>query len=86
MYFCIFRHTIVKVDAFFEQTAQSMTPRIFRRYFRMYSQTLGNLIRFFGNDPNLQPLRANTSITVGKKIAMTCAYLGSTTPYFSTFL
>lgn len=72
------RQVIVKVNDFFENTAVQMTPRLFRRYFRMNRNTLHNLTNYMSQVPLVQPLRLNTrSISLAKKMAMTCCYLGS---------
>ena len=75
-----FRQNIIKVDYFFEQTVPNMTPRMFRRYFRMYSDTMENLINYLWPLQPLQQPHQYQRIPVEKKIAMTCAYLGSTCP------
>ena len=56
-----------------------MSPRMFRRYYRMFSDTLLNLHNYLINVPQLRQ-EGNIRIPLDKKIAMTCCYLGSAAP------
>ena len=73
------RQKIVKIPRFYETIAPLMPPRIFRRYFRMYEETLNSLTNYLSTSPILYQPRY-VRITLAKKIAMTTAYLGSSSP------
>ena len=75
-----FREPVVKVKNFYEETVPDMQPRIFRRYFRMFPQTFTSVCDFLRNVPILDQELQYTRIPTDKKIAMTCAYLGSKLP------
>ena len=74
------RQKIVKIPSFYERIAPLMPPRIFRRYFRMYEETLNSLTNYLSTSPILYQQPRYVRITLAKKIAMTTAYLGSSIP------
>ena len=71
------RNDLLKVTNFYENVVPFMIPRIFRRYFRMYQETLQHLTAFL--QPQLQQ-NMYARISVDKKVAMTCCYLGTNLP------
>ena len=73
------REEIIKIPRFYERIAPMMPPRIFRRYFRMYEETLGSLTNYLSNNPILYQPPRYVRIPLAKKVAMTTAYLGSST-------
>ena len=73
------RNNIIKVDGWFEETVPEMIPREFRRFFRMYDQTLNAVVQLVHESDHLTKYRA-TTIPVHKKVAMCCTYLGTITP------
>ena len=54
-----------------------MAPRHFRRYFRMYTDTLNSIISYLTMREPCTTLLHKGRICRHKKVAMTCAYLGS---------
>ena len=77
---CRRRKKIVKVSQFFELTVPNMTPRMYRCYFRMYPHTLFVITEHIAQSQFLQQIDRYIRIPVGKKLAMTCAYIGSSYP------
>lgn len=69
----------MKVDNFYEETTPMMTPRYFRRFYRMYSETMENLIDYLRDNPGLQKQSAK-SLSLEKRIHMCTCYLGAKTP------
>ena len=57
-----------------------MPPRIFRRYFRMYEETLRSITNYISTSPILYQPPRYVRIPLPKKVAMTTAYLGSSLP------
>ena len=54
-----------------------MMPKLFRRFFRMYDDTLKSIMSYLAvNEPHAT-LLAKGKVPKAKKVAMTCAYLGS---------
>ena len=74
---CRFRKTVVKIRDFYEFTVPRMAQRYYRRYFRMYPDTVHNLIEYLMPNERIQRLLNNRRIPMEKKIHMTLAYLGS---------
>ena len=72
-------HKIQKVNNFYEITAQQMLPKYFRRYFRMYKETLDQITTYIRRTERMQDLESTSRISIDKQVAMTCAYLGSKT-------
>ena len=71
------RQPVIKVNNFFEITAQGMSTRMFRRYFRMNQGSLENLTDYIRLHPLLYQHPSYERICVEKKLAMTTCYLGS---------
>ena len=76
-HFRAIRNHIAKVRNFYEETVPQMTPRYFRRYFRMYKEGLQSLINYLAPSRTLTLLRDNARVPLEKQIAMTTAYLGT---------
>ena len=53
-----------------------MAPRHFRRYFRMYTDTLNSIISYLALREPFTTLLEEGRICRHKKVTMTCAYLG----------
>ena len=54
-----------------------MMPKLFRRFFRMYDETLKSIMCYLAvNEPHATLLNKGKFLRE-KKVAMTCAYLGS---------
>ena len=72
------KQEILKVPNFYENVVPNMPPGLFRRYFRMYKETLSTLTEYL----HLVMITGNNhvAICIPKKIAMACAYLGSQYP------
>ena len=71
------RNTIIKIPKFYEAIVPQMIPRNFRRYFRMFENTLENIIAYLVAEEPYASLLDKGRVTKEKKVAMTCAYLGS---------
>ena len=54
-----------------------MAPRHFRRYFRMYDDTLNSIISYLALREPFTSLLDKGRVCRHKKVAMTCSYLGS---------
>ena len=74
---CRQRHKVVKVENFFEVIVPSMMPKLFRRYFRMYEETMKSVISYLSHDEPHATLLDKGRVSRHKKVAMTCAFLGS---------
>ena len=77
IYICSNRRSIPKVENFFEVIVPRMAPKHFRRYFRMYEDTLESIISYLALEEPFTSLLNRGRISRHKKVAMTCAYLGS---------
>ena len=77
IYICSNRRSIPKVENFFEVIVPRMAPKHFRRYFRMYEDTLESIISYLALEEPFTSLLDRGQISRHKKVAMTCAYLGS---------
>ena len=53
-----------------------MAPRHFRRYFRMYTDTVNNIISYLALREPFTTLLDKGGVCRQKKVAMTCVYLG----------
>ena len=75
----IFReqNEIPKIEKFYEVIVPKMAPRHFRRYFRMYTDTLNSIISDLALREPFTTLLDKGRVCRHKKVAMTCAYLGS---------
>ena len=71
------RNKIPKIDKFYEVIVPKMAPRHFRRYFRMYTDTLNSIISYLALQEPFTTLLDKGRVCRHKKVAMTCAYLGS---------
>ena len=71
------RNVIPKIENFFEVIVPRMVPRHFRRYFRMYDDTLDSIISYLSSREPFTSMLDKGRICRTKKVAMTCAYLGS---------
>ena len=71
------RNKIPKIEKFYEVIVPKMAPRHFRRYFRMYTDTLNSIISYLALREPFTTLLDKGRICRHKKVAMTCAYLGS---------
>ena len=54
-----------------------MTPRFFRRHFRMYKEGLKSVTNYLSHLPIIKEYQETTRVSLGKQVAMTMAYLGS---------
>ena len=83
------RNKIPKIQKFYEVIVPKMAPKHFRRYFRMYTDTLNSIISYLALREPFTTLLDKGRICRHKKVAMTCAYLGSKQTimqYILTFL
>ena len=71
------RNKIPKIQKFYEVIVPKMAPRHFRRYFRMYTDTLNSIISYLALREPFTTLLDKGRVCRHKKVAMTCAYLGS---------
>ena len=71
------RNKIPKIEKFYEVIVPKMAPRHFRRYFRMYTDTLNSIISYLALQEPFTTLLDKGRVCRHKKVAMTCAYLGS---------
>ena len=71
------RNRIPKIEKFYEVIVPKMAPRHFRRYFRMYTDTLNSIISYLALREPFTTLLDKGRVCRHKKVAMTCAYLGS---------
>ena len=71
------RNKIPKIEKFYEVIVPKMAPRHFRRYFRMYTDTLNSIISYLALREPFTTLLDKARVCRHKKVAMTCAYLGS---------
>lgn len=69
------REPVPKVFRFYETLVPRMTGRQYNRIFRMHRSTMTALIEFLTTNADLSP-RAR-GVAVDKRVAVTCAYLGS---------
>ena len=59
-------------DNFYEVVVPEMMPKLFRRFFRMYDETLKSIICYLGvNEPHATLLDKG-KVPKEKKVAMTC--------------
>ena len=66
----------MKILNFFENVVPFLPPRIYRRYFRMYEETMDHLTQYLTDQIEANDILPRVSVR--KKVAMTCCYLGST--------
>ena len=71
------RNKIPKIEKFYEVIVPKMAPRHFRRYFRMYTDTLNSIISYLALREPFTTLLDKGHVCRHKKVARTCAYLGS---------
>ena len=74
------RQPVIKVNYFFERIVPNMSERMYRRYFRMKRDTLARIAADLEDCPLLFQNDQYRRISHDKKIAMTCAYLGTQCP------
>ena len=77
--YCIFPylHQITNIENFYEVVIPKIAPRHFRRYFRMYTDTLNSIISYLALREPFTTLLDKGRVCRHKKVAMTCSYLGS---------
>ena len=68
---------ITNIEHFYEVVIPKMAPRHFRRYFRMYTDTLNSIISYLALREPFTTLLDKGRVCRHKKLAMTCSYLGS---------
>ena len=71
------RYKIPKIDNFYEVVVPDMMPKLYRRYFRMYEETLHSVLSYLASVEPHATLLNKGKVPRDKKVAMTCAYLGS---------
>ena len=70
------KEQIMKIPNFYENVVPLLPPRIFRRYFRMYQDTMDQLTHYLREQIETNEILSR--IPINKKVAMTCCFLGST--------
>ena len=79
--YCIFpylnKKELAKIENIYEVIIPKMTPRHFRRYFRMYAETLKSIISYLALREHFTTLLDKGRVCRHKKVAMTCDLLGS---------
>ena len=71
------RNKIPKIEKFYEVIVPKMAQKHFRRYFQMYAETLNSIISYLALQEPFTTLLDKGRVCRHKKVAMTCAYLGS---------
>ena len=68
---------ITNIENFYEVVIPKMAPRHFRRYLRMYTDTLNSIISYLALREAFTTLLDKGRVCRHKKLAMTCSYLGT---------
>ena len=71
------KNGITKIENVYEVVIPTMAPRHFRRYFRMYTDILNSIIWYLELREQFTSLLDKGWVCRHKKVAMTCAYLGT---------